>query len=269
MGNEMEVNRVARAQCMVVSLLAAMLSTACLGFGSPGARGSVGPPVPVSVLIVGGSAAVGWVDTTGLGYVERGLLFYGERAHMNFAVTNRAIPGARIVNRVVADNYGTWLRSLGPGGIVVLAWGLLNDLRRKTPLSVVRERLKGQIHLALRHADVVVLVTPPATRASFEQEAAAERRLVRAEIGVARSFHSPRVYVANVFRRETAYVKSRHLSYRSLMDGVWDPNTRGHALAGQLLGTDLEGVLPADRVTRQIARLRDGDTARSSRPAQA
>ncbi|MGC8487913.1 MAG: SGNH/GDSL hydrolase family protein [Clostridia bacterium] len=243
-------------------MAAFLLSTTALAvpvraYGAPTAA------VPVPVLIVGGSAAVGWVDDTGLGYVERGFLRYGEQAKMDFTFTNHAIPGARVVNPLVAHRYAGWVSATGPGGMVVLAWGLLNDLRLKTPLPAVKRRIRQQIRVALGHSDLVILVTPPATRATFERERPTERRMVRAEIEAARTFHSRRVYIADVFDRETAYLVAHHLAYRRYMAGRWDPNTRGHALAGRILGRELREDLPAARVVRQVRRLMAAGERRS------
>lgn len=238
------------------STAAALLATAALvGMAVPEAHGAAWPAIPVPVLIVGGSAAVGWVDDTGMGYVERGFLDYGRRAGMDFSFTNHAIPGARVVNPLVREHFGEWVSALGPGGVVVIAWGLLNDVRLHTPAPVVKGRIEREIGVALHHDDVVVLVTPPATRASFEQERPVEYRLVRAEMTAARSFRSRRLYIADVFDRETAYLVGRHLPYRPYMAGRWDPNTKGHRLAGVILARELARVFPARRAARQIRTL--------------
>jgi len=234
---------------------AALAGATMLGAGAPPTAPASAWTTPVPVLIVGGSAAVGWVDDTGMGYVERGFLGYGPSAGMAFTFTNHAIPGARVMNPTVGAHLDEWVSAVGPGALVAIAWGLLNDVRRHTPPSVVKADVARQIRTALARAAVVVLVTPPATRASFEREGAAERRLVKAELAAARSFRSHRVYVADVFDAEMRYLTRHHLPYRVYMAGPWDPNTEGHRLAGAILARRLTKVLRPGRVRRQILRL--------------
>jgi acyl-CoA thioesterase-1 len=89
-----------------------------------------------------------------------------------------------------------------------------------------------------RHA-VVLIVTPPVTKASYTQYRTVEPLYLNNEMQVARSFHSPNVFVFDVFDQMKAYLVAHHQTYVPYMADGWHPNTRGHALAGRLLDQDL------------------------------
>lgn len=194
---------------------------------------------PVAAVIIGGSAAAGWQDGTGPGYVVRGLRMYGASAGLRIATHNHAIPGARVVNALTASDLGGWIHAAGPGAVLVVAWGMLNDLRLHTPRQLVASALTSQIRAGLDAGDTVLVVTPPATRASFEEDRAAEAALVREEIDVARSFQTRRVVVADVFSAMKAYLAVHRLSYKSLVADRKHPNTAGHTLASRILAAAL------------------------------
>ncbi|MDA8200313.1 MAG: SGNH/GDSL hydrolase family protein [Thermaerobacter sp.] len=212
---------------------------------SPG-RSAAGPRIPV--LVVGGSAAAGWRDGTGPGYVARGLIRYARRAGLTLRIANQAIPGARVVNRLTQRDLAAWIRRPTPHRLVVLAWGILNDLRHHTPAPAMARALHRQIETALAAHAVVLVVTPAVTRASFEEDRLAEPAAVRQELAVAQSFHSSRpsrpsrpsyVYEVNVFGAMKQYLAVHHVAYHRLMAGRWHPNTAGHRLAGRLLAQAL------------------------------
>jgi acyl-CoA thioesterase-1 len=226
--------------------LAAAAGTA-LGIASvallaaPG-RSAAGPRIPV--VVVGGSAAAGWRDS-GPGYVSRGLIRYARRAGLTLRIANHAVPGARVVNPLTQRDLAGWIRRPTPHRLVVLAWGILNDLRHHTPTTAMARALHRQIQTALAAHAVVLVVTPAVTRASFEEDRLAEPAAVRQELAVAQSFQSsppsqpPHVYAVNVFAAMKQYLAVHHVAYHRLMAGRWHPNTEGHRLAGRLLAQAL------------------------------
>jgi hypothetical protein len=193
----------------------------------------------VSAVIIGGSTAAGWRDGAGPGYVVRGLRRYGAMAGVRFVIKNHAIPGARVVNPLTARDLGGWLSAAGQGAVLVVAWGMLNDLRLRTPRVRVADALGHQIRAGLDAGDAVLVVTPPATRATFEEDRASEASLVHEEIRVARSFQTRRVAVADVFSAMKAYLAVHQSSYKNLMADRSHPNTAGHRLASRILAAAL------------------------------
>lgn len=213
-----------------------------IALGLAGMGHTAVPRPRVSVLVIGGSAADGWLDRTHEGYVVRGLRDYAQAQRVRAQIENHAIPGARVVNPLVRRSLGRWLAQAGPHAVVVLAWGLLNDLERHTPTDAVRAALARQIALVLAHHDTVLLVTPPATRASYWRFPRAEPRLVQLELAVAQRFHSPHLFIDNVFSAERAYLAAHDMPIAAVTRGPFHPNTAGATLGGRLLAQRLDHI---------------------------
>jgi hypothetical protein len=212
-----------------------------LGLMSSGMLPAHAASVPtVPAIVIGGSAAAGWNDPLGHGYVERGLAAYGQAEGIRFAITNYGIRGAPTVDARVARMYPRWLHKLGPNGVVVLAWGMLNDLRLGTPPAASEIAIRRQISQALTNGDMVLVVTPPVTRLSVGKWRIPEADLVRMELNVAASFDSPRVRTVNAYFPELALWDSHHYNYRHFMYNGYDPNLHGYVLAGKILASVLE-----------------------------
>jgi hypothetical protein len=224
-----------RAWSILGLLLMALVLTGMGGHAVP-------RPRHLAVLIVGGSAADGWKDRTHQGYVVRGLLDYARAEDIRMHITNDAIPGARVVDPLVRTWYRRWVYSIGPGGVVVLAWGMLNDLKRHTPPVLVLRALHRQIAIALAAHDTVLVVTPPATRVSYGRYLHIEPDLVAAELALARRFHSRHLFLVNVFRSEKAYLQRHHTRIVRVTKGRFHPNTAGARIGGHLMAVRLERI---------------------------
>ncbi len=199
-----------------------------------------------SVLIVGGSAAFGWHDKTGLGYIERGLNSWN-RNPAGIAFKNQAIPGATVNNPIIHKHFLGWLKS--SPRIVVLGWGLLNDMRVGTPWSEILSKIRQEALEALAGGSVVFVVTPPATTTTFSINRGAENALVSAVIRTVSAIHNPNLYVFDVLTSEETWLLQHHQSVLGYMQGKWDPNTKGHILAGKLLTSELKAELPRGAVS--------------------
>ncbi len=198
------------------------------------------PVRSVRAIIIGGSAASGWNDPVGHGYVERGLLAYAHAEGLHFIITNYGIPGAPTVDARVAAQYGQWLTRLGPHGLVVLAWGMLNDLRLHVKPAATADAIHAEIVSALHRGDQVLIVAPPLTRLSVGKWRSSEARLVRLEYRIAEGFHSPRVHLADTYFTEMQLWAQDHAQAFRYMYNGFDPNLRGYRLAGVLLTAELE-----------------------------
>ena len=196
------------------------------------------PPASMSTVIVGGSAAKGWFDQSGRGYIERALLSYGNAARVQFRIVNHAIPGARVLNPVVRRHFADWIPQ--GRGLVIIGWGLLNDVRRHTPPGRIGPIVHAEVGAALRARDVVLLVSPSATRSTFTIARHIQPAMWREEVQAAQSYQSPNVYVVNVMNPEKRWMLGHHVGYQAFMQGLWDPNTRGHQLASRILERRLE-----------------------------
>jgi acyl-CoA thioesterase-1 len=189
---------------------------------------------PTRVLVIGGSAARGWRARQNVGYIDRAFRAYGRVAGVRYVLYNRGIPGAGVEHPVVTREYGRWLRLVSPG-IVVLAWGTLNDLRLGTPVHTVTAKIREEIALALEAHNVVLLVTPIPTQATYTIYRTRQPALVLAAVRVATGFQNGNVHVLDLFSTMRAYLKTHGLSYQAIMHDRWDPGERGHAIAARLL----------------------------------
>ena len=230
-------------------------------FAAPVTRVSHAADQRVQVVIIGGSAAAGWHDETGEGYVVRALKAYARYVRAGIAIQNQAVPGSSVVNPAIAAGWPLWMAGTR-SGIAVIAWGFLNDLRLGTrPAAIVRE-IRWEIGVALRTRHVVFVVSPPATTPSFAFYAIEQQALWGAVARMAASLHNPDVHVLDVMDPMKAYIVAHHQNPARYMAGAWDPDTAGHELAARILlqrmEEDFGSFLPSFRPTggRGPARVR-------------
>lgn len=190
----------------------------------------------IRVMAVGSSVAEGWDDPKAGGYLTRTFAALNRDTAGKYVFFNKSVAGDGAPK--VAAQYPKWLASVKPG-IVVISWGGLDDANDKTPVSVFRAAVHAQIAEALAMHAVVMIVTPPVTRASYTQYRVQEPMYLNAEMDVARSFHNSNVQVFDVFDQMKSYLTAHGQTYVPYMGDGWHPNTRGHILAGDLLTADI------------------------------
>lgn len=190
---------------------------------------------PYRVMIVGSSVADGWKDDRG-GYLRRAFRALSRIDHREIVFINHAIPGlgAGVLNRY----YPSWLET-ADSQAVVIAWGGLDDAYEHTPLALFADYIRQEIGQALADNNIVMVITPPVSRASYTQYRTLQPLYLDTEMQVAREFHSPDVYVFNVFGLMKAYLRAHDQTYVPYMADGWHPNARGHKLAGELLLMDM------------------------------
>ncbi len=195
------------------------------------------PTNTITAMTLGSSVAMGWDDKVGGGYLRRGFRAAAAQSGNHYVVVSRAQAGDW-AGKIMPGDYTDWLNTVKPQ-IVVISWGILDDAHHKTPVSSFRATIHEQIQMALARHMVVFIVTPPVTRASYTQYKTIEPMYLNNEVQVARSFHSPNVYVFDVFDQMKGYIRVHHQTYVPYMADGWHPNTAGHALAGGLLAGDI------------------------------
>lgn len=217
-------------------------------------------PEPLRVVAVGGSIALGWHDTGWQnwrhgwdgGYLVDAFRWLSRTTGHPYDFIDKAIVGADV--KMVTSRYPQWLRQYDPS-LVVLSWGLLNDIHVGTPLPLFEAEIRREIRQALARHAVVFMVTPPVTEISQTAFRAPMRRFMADELAVARSFHSPDVYIFNVFAQMKHYLRVHHQSYWPYVSNSWHPNHRGHVLAGHILYWDIRrrlGLRPASFVNPPV-----------------
>lgn len=203
---------------------------------------------PLTVLVIGGSAARGWHDTKGPGYIGRALGYWSRQVGIPVRVENHGVPGAPTTSPWVAERYPVWLAALHPR-VVVLAWGLLNDLQVHTPPREVGVMVQQEINQALEAGAQVWVVTPPATLATYTFGKTQEAAMLSQELAVAKRFPTPLVRTFNVLAPMVQRLHADHQSIMPLMHDRWDPSTQGHRIAGAILGQELrQRVIPGSLV---------------------
>jgi lysophospholipase L1-like esterase len=197
-----------------------------------------------NVLAIGGSMAYGWKDANNDSYIERAFAGLSASTNVNYTYYNHAIVGASTANFITQDEaaYKSWLNTLHPG-VVVISFGLLDDMVQKTTPSVFESDLKTEISLALSAHAVVLVVTPPVTYASYTSAAQATSQFITEEKQVVNSFHGQNVKFFDLYDQMLAYLAAHHQTYQPYEGDNWHPNTAGHILAGSMLENDIVTVL--------------------------
>lgn len=205
--------------------------------------GSHAKPASIPTVIVGGSAAKGWNDQRGPGYIVRALQAYQRHSSIHFIITNHGKPGAPVVDAIVAQQFPHWMQQTR-GGLVVIAWGLLNDLRLKTSKAAVLNEVHREIRIALKTDHVVLVVSPPTTLGTLTFDKTTQPALWHAIVREAQSFHNPNIYIADILGPMKNKMMGAHQTIQHYMSGKWDPNSRGHIEAGKLLAQKLQTLWP-------------------------
>ncbi len=236
---EKGVSRLKRIVSLCISLLLlGFLDTSSLAQAAarraPDASDFAMPKNP-RVLIIGSSVAAGWKDQKG-GYLKRTFDKLSMTTGVHYHLISQAVPGQGAAR--LNPFYPQWLMEAHPQ-IVVLAWGILDDLYEHTPLPAFSEMIRQQISLALQRHAVVFLVTTPISKASYTQYQDLQPIYINTERQVAYSFRDPNVYVFNVFDQMKRYLAEHGQTYVPYMADGWHPNSRGHALASRILFRDI------------------------------
>lgn len=187
------------------------------------------------VMAVGGSTALGWGDLTGKGFLARAFTRLSALEHGKYVFVNKSVEGYGPVQ--YSSLYDKELATVNPN-MVVMSYGILDDLVDKTPVKEFGNQIHTQIQQAMDAHDAVVVVTPTISKLSYVS-GSAEQPYIDEEIQVADSFHSPNVYTIDLFDEMKLYLTQHQISYQSLIADGWHLNSKGHALAGQLLAQDL------------------------------
>ncbi|WAH35181.1 SGNH/GDSL hydrolase family protein [Alicyclobacillus dauci] len=204
--------------------------------GSP--EVTVKTKTPVRVMAIGGSAAYGEKDTVGNGgYLGRAMSTLSKKSRVQYDFTNESRIGQGphyYVNRMTA-----LLRQDKPS-LVVISFGLLDDLYAKTRQSKINQDIIQEIMDALKVHAKVVVITPPVTGASYVEFADTEGPAVQSMVNAIRNLHESNVHVVDLFSQTKSYLASHHQTWKTYAADGWHPNPSGYALYASLLANDLQ-----------------------------
>ncbi len=247
----------------MTSLIGHVLHVACLGsviglpfsgatsLASPEHKPAFGPPrshmrmapeaqhadpaasKPLVVMAIGGSVARGWDAGPNQGYLTLALNTVSEDLNTNIKFWNESI-GGYTPERLNAY-FARLMKAYRPK-IVIISWGILDDLAAKTPKTVFQASIRQEVDLSVQLGAKVWVVTPPVTEATYSpRDSVLEEVYAGYEIQAAKSVHPGDVQVFDVLNSMKEYLKANHQSVTLYASNAWHPNAAGHILAGQLL----------------------------------
>lgn len=190
-----------------------------------------------TVMVVGGSSARGWADPNHNSYLRRGFDLLAKATHVNYRYVDQSIPGSPAVN-VGPSTFAGWLSTNKPD-VVVISWGILDDINANTPIPEFQRAIRDQIAQSLKTQAVVLVVTPPVVPANALRWHHQFEAYVTAEQQVVDSFSSANVHWFGLNRDMASFLAKNHRFSSSYAVKGWHPNTLGHTLAGQLLANEL------------------------------
>ncbi len=189
---------------------------------------------PLRVMAVGGSSAQGYDDPQLDGYLARALRLVSSRLGFPITFVNKAHSGN--TPTMYAPDYDPTIHQVRPD-VVIISWGLLNSISRKTPTNMFQRVITSEVKMAVKYGAQVWVVTPPVTPATYVgHDVKLEQQFVNLEINGANAVHDQRVHVFNLLASMKQYLAAHHLSYKPYESNNWHMNRAGHILAGKILG---------------------------------
>ncbi|GMA61976.1 SGNH/GDSL hydrolase family protein [Alicyclobacillus fastidiosus] len=200
-----------------------------------------------TVVAIGGSAADGTGDSAGEGgYLARAFRTINSTQDVSYHFINQSKVGygpiqyddTQLSRTFLNDSQMARLFNDYKPNMLVISFGMLDDIFKKTPMSQIKQALHDEIESAMNQHVVVVIVTPPSTYASETYYKAPLNAYVQAEMDVVDGFHNPNIYVLPLAEQMDQYIESHHQNIKMYEADSWHPNAAGHALAGNLLAQD-------------------------------
>ncbi|TDY47983.1 GDSL-like lipase/acylhydrolase family protein [Alicyclobacillus sacchari] len=189
------------------------------------------------VMVVGGSMAHGWKDPNNDSYLRRAFQALSNSTDTQYEYDDRTVVGGSPVGLDKSGKYATWLAEDKPQ-IVVISWGLLNDVYDKTPMASFNQAIHNEIQEALAANAVVIFVTSPVTKATATYNHAEVENYIATEQAQASSFDNPNIYFIDLNHDMSVYMAAHGQTWQSYYGDSWHPNEAGHELAGELLFDD-------------------------------
>ncbi|KYP81343.1 hypothetical protein AYW79_01425 [Ferroacidibacillus organovorans] len=191
----------------------------------------------LTVMAIGGSSAQGYDAPKLDGYLTRAMQTVSSKLNLHINFVNKAVSGG--IPTMLAPQYDPLLYQVKPN-VVLIAWGLLNDIARKTPQAMFERVIKDEVSMAVAYGADVWIVTPPVTPATYVgHDVKLEQVYTNLEVAGAREVHSSHVHVFDLLSAMKSYLKVHHLSYKPYASNNWHMNLAGHILAGQILANEI------------------------------
>jgi hypothetical protein len=191
------------------------------------------------VMVIGGSSARGFRDPNLDSYICRAFHTFGQASNTSYRIFDHAFYGGEAVE-VPSSRFESWLDSDHPQ-VVVISWGMLNDIHHNTPMDAFNDAIHNEIQQSLNAGAAVLVVTPPPVEASTDHVNRHMKfgQYLSGEQETAASFHNPYVFWFDLNRDMLTYLSVRHENVSSFCADSWHPNQAGHQLGGLLLSREL------------------------------
>ncbi|WP_206918518.1 SGNH/GDSL hydrolase family protein [Alicyclobacillus suci] len=190
------------------------------------------------VMIIGGSMAHGWKDPNDNSYLKRAFASLSDSTNTNWVYDDRTTVGGSPVSLQKKATLQTWLDKDKPQ-VVVISWGLLNDVYDKTPMNKFNAAFKDEIKKSLAAHAVVLIVTSPVTKATALYDHDQVEQYIQNEVKDASAFHSKNIYFIDLNSTMSTYMKAHNQTWQMYYGDSWHPNQAGHELGGKLLYNEL------------------------------
>lgn len=190
-----------------------------------------------TVMAIGGSVAKGWNDTPNQGYLMRAIATVAKKLNLNITFWNKSIGG--FTPEKLAPSYPRLLAKYHPN-IVIISWGMLDDIAGGTPQKTFEASIQQEVALAVQSGAEVWVVTPPVTEASYAaKDSVLEQVYAKDEIQAARSVTPGNIHVFDLFNAMKHHLQQNHETITRFASNAWHPNPAGHILAGRILAAEI------------------------------
>lgn len=186
------------------------------------------------VMIIGGSMAHGWKDPNDNSYLKRAFTSLTNSTDTKWVYDDRTKVGGSPVSLGKTGDVQTWLNKDKPQ-VVVISWGLLNDVYDKTPVKSFNAAIKQEIQESLAAHAAVLIVTSPVTKATATYDHDQIETYIQNEVADARTFNSQNIHFIDLNSAMTTYMKAHNQTWQMYYGDSWHPNQAGHELGGELL----------------------------------
>lgn len=194
--------------------------------------------VDEKVMVVGGSIAHGWKDPNDDSFIKRAFQSLSDTTNTKYTYDDHTITGASPVDIYKNGKYVAWIQSDKPN-VVVISWGLLNDISDHTPTSEFRTAIENEIQTALQAHARVLLVTSPVVEANATYDLSKIKTYRTIEMNAVQSAKTPNAQYIDLNGDMSTYMRAHGQTWKMYYGDSWHPNQAGHELAGELLSNHL------------------------------
>lgn len=201
---------------------------------------------PKSIVLIGGSAALGDGDSGPVkGYFTRAIDILTKQ-EMALTFDNQSQSG--LTTAEGTPLLAKYLATHHPD-IVILGYGLLDDLESHESEDAFEQHIRDQIALARKSGAEVIVSAPAPTVSSLTNDLYRIQIFIMDEFIVADEFRDNQVQCIDTYDEMKDFVEWHNIDIHTLAYDSWHPNAAGHAMAARYLARDLADIIGPSAVT--------------------